>query len=99
MNKRKEELSRLISIEYFSENPNMEYIHKMEKELETLVDNGKYYVELSYDNLHCPHYLTGDNDLCFSNEPTYFDTKEEAQEYINNARFDKSNFKIRILER
>lgn len=45
-----------------------------------------------------PHYLTANPNLCFCDEPTIFDSIEEAQEYLDKAYLDKDKFDITFKE-
>lgn len=43
-----------------------------------------WYVEIHHEGWRV-RYLTSDKTLCFGDEPTYFESVEEAEEYIKNA--------------
>lgn len=39
-------------------------------------------------------YLTDDPDLCCCDEPTYFESQEEADEHLNRAKLKKEDYNI-----
>lgn len=72
-------------------------LKEIDSEIEKLKSQrkGGYYVVLEGSN--CFPYLTDDSNLCWSDEKTYFSTREEAQEAIRNADIheeDRRNLKI-----
>lgn len=72
-------------------------LREIDSEIEKLKSQrkGGYYVVLEGSN--CFPYLTDDSNLCWSDEKTYFSTREEAQKAIRNADIheeDRRNLKI-----
>ena len=52
------------------------------------------------NNKYCfDYYLTADKHLCCGSEPTWFDSKEEAMDYYNNADLDRENCSVEFEEK
>jgi hypothetical protein len=43
-------------------------------------------------------YLTDDDVLCCGDEPTLFESEDEAQDYLDRARIVPSEYKIEFIE-
>ncbi len=43
-------------------------------------------------------YLTDDDVLCCGDEPTLFESEDEAQDYLDRARIVPSDYKIEFIE-
>lgn len=92
--KRIAELSYELSMINFQEHLSSEDYKRMSdiKEEIKLLENQRHgwYVEIEYKDATYKiskeaGYLTSDRILCFSDEPTYFESVEEAEEHIKNA--------------
>ena len=95
-------LSHQLTMLHFASELDFNACDKIKKEMKAL-ESQRYgwCVELSrtYSGNTKPSisYLTSDSILCHSDEPTYFETMKEAQEYLFNADLDLSEYGIRFI--
>lgn len=79
-----------------------EALDKLGKEFDELnKDREGWIVEVTYKDDRFvinnePMYLTNDSSLCFSDDVTCFESKEEAEEYLDKAKLNKDKYNIRI---
>lgn len=101
--KKLEELKHRISMVEFGS----PYDSKLHKELteqfkELNKDRFGWYVEITpnFNSIsNEPNYLSSDSILCISDDPTYFETKEEAEEYLSKAELNSKNWNTEIKEK
>jgi len=104
-----EKLKRQISIIEFSDYlsyEDKEAIANLEKqiaELESQIKGLKgIAVHVTYkDKVHFGNagwYLTDNAGLCCSDEPVLFDSREEAQEYLDKAKLDQEQYDVEFVE-
>lgn len=89
-----ENLKNQLTYMNLSEHPNYDAMDKLEAELRKLKSQPRSGWVVSIDNTH---YLTNHEFLCLCDEPTYFETETEANEYLKNAHLDKQNHEINIF--
>lgn len=103
--KKIDDLRSEISFINFSEHltsEDYENIRKKEKEIEELkklVSGELFAVMLTHKRYNYSFYLTAHSSLCCSDEPTWFDSKEEAEEYLNKAELNQDNYDIEIVKK
>lgn len=107
--KKIEELGRQISYIEFQDHLSFEdeeTISRLKNEIKELQQQLKgtkgIAVYVTYkDTAHFGNngwYLSDDPMLCCSNEPVLFDSKEEAQDYLDKAKLDPEMYNIEFKE-
>lgn len=106
--KRIAELSETLSyinFKSFLSDEDYKRMHEIQEEIKSLENQRHgWYVEIEYKDARNfikkeAGYLTSDRILCFSDEPTYFETIEEAEEHIKNADMKHEDYKFTIKEK
>ena len=70
-------------------------INQQIKELKKQLPKTGYIVTITVENNK--YFLAPSEALCFSTEPIYYETKEEAEFYLKRNIKDKENYKIEII--
>ena len=99
--KKIDELRNDISVMNFQERLSSEdykSIHDMEAEIKTLLEKlkGVKLVALKLTHKQCKYtaYLTCSPNLCFCDNPTWFDSNEEAMAYLSRAQLNPNDYII-----
>lgn len=71
-------------------------INQQIKELKKQLIKTGYIVKLTTENNN-EYFLAPSEALCFSTEPIYYETKEEAEFYLKRNIKDKENYNIEII--
>lgn len=96
--KRHSKLVHEMSMLNFDEHLDNEAMYKLEVEASKL-ENQRYgwYVQIDYKDARYKiskeaGYLTSDKTLCIGDNKTYFESYEEAKEYLDKADIDMDNY-------
>ena len=79
-----------------------ETLNKLEAEIKELQASLKgvsgVAVKLTSIDHNYSFYLTDDPIICCGDEPTLFESEDEAQDYLDKARLVPSDYKIEFIE-